>query len=148
MNNKMERTEIEPKCCYGTDGKCYCHNLGAICVCGGENAYLTKECCAYACNNWSVPLEATGIGCRINWFRISCKTNSKECDECCDCLQCRICEFHKPDFPRECCCFPICFPSVLFGNLRYCSSGHICNLSICSWFQQCWLCHTPKDCIC
>jgi len=148
----MENNEIEPKCCHGVDGRCYCHNLSALCVCGGSDSYTYKNCCAYACNNWSVPLEATGIGCRFNWNIINCKTNSNDCAECCKCLCCEWCDCcdccESNKLPYECCRCPVCYPSVLFGNLHYCSSGHIFNLSICSMFQQCCLCHPAKDCLC
>jgi len=145
----MNEQQTEPKCCYGTNGKCYCSTLlNTFLICGGSENYEYKNCCAYGCNNWSIPVSASGLGCRIHWVPISCLTNSECCAYCCSCLCCNL-ECGKKKYPYKYCSCCCCYPSFLCGNYRYFSSGHICNLSLCSMMQQCCLCHEKQNkCIC
>jgi len=126
-------TMSNPKCCINTDGKCLCYSLKSCIICSGSNEYKNSKTCSYACNDWSVPFQATGFGFRLNWFCLGCLTNT-----CCS----------ENGEMTKCCECPLCCPSLLCCNKRYISSGHICNLNICSMINQCCVCHGNYDVKC
>jgi hypothetical protein len=121
------KIQLSPACCINTDGKCLCYSLTSFITCGGAEHYKTTRKCAYACNDWSIPFEATGFGCRINWFYLQCLNDVG----CCA----------SREKLEKCCVCPLCCPSILCCNSKYLMSGHICNLNICSMMHQCCVCH-------